>query len=392
MKEKKKTLGLGVHSLPEEQWPAADRAAWQEARRPSVRLQRGGTASHLRPVVQHDLRKRHGLLDFVARSERLDMNAPAGAQVTPENVGAYVAELKNRVSSVTVYGSIQKLRRFVQLIAPGGDLRWLIEIERQLYSEKRPRPKWDRVVTTDVLVDAGRTLMAEAEITKRPKLSRARMFRNGLMVALLAYCPIRLKNFAALEIGRSFVNVDGTWWIVLTAAETKEKRADERPAPQELTASIERYLEISRPILAGGKSRGQRSLVCHQRQTDELRVDGRTHRGNHKDDDWHRRQSSSLQDRRSDDLGDPRRRPTSRWERPLASRTLRSSGELQSSVLYNGRKIARRDQSGVSPTVVHSCVAPPTAQRRRSLKLTAETDAFQLVYGESLSGRKLSEQ
>jgi site-specific recombinase XerD len=255
MKEKKKTLGLGVHSLPEEQWPAADRAAWQEARRPSVRLQRGGTASHLRPVVQHDLRKRHGLfLEFVARSERLDMNAPAGAQVTPQNVGAYVAELKSRVSSVTVYGSIQKLRRFVQLIAPRSDLGWLIEIERQLYSERRPRPKWDRVVTTDVLVDAGLSLMAEAKIAKRPELTRARMFRDGLMIALLAYCPIRLKNFAALEIGRSFVSVDGAWWIVLTAAETKEKREDERPVPEDLTASIERYLEIYRPVLAGDKT------------------------------------------------------------------------------------------------------------------------------------------
>jgi integrase len=168
-------------------------------------------------------------------------------------VEGYVAELKSRVSSVTVYGSIQKLRRFVQLIGPDRDLGWLIEIERQLCSERRPRPKWDRVVTTDVLVDAGRTLMAEAEIAKWPTLTRARMFRNGLMVALLAYCPIRLKNFAALEIGRSFVSVDGAWWIVLTAAETKEKRADERPVPDELSNSIERYLEIYRPTLAGGK-------------------------------------------------------------------------------------------------------------------------------------------
>ena len=63
-----------------------------------------------------------------------------------------------------------------------------------------------------------------------------------------------LKNFAALEIGRSFVNVDGTWWIVLTAAETKEKRADERPVPEELTTSIERYLEIYGPVLARGKT------------------------------------------------------------------------------------------------------------------------------------------
>ena len=46
-------------------------------------------------MVQRDLGKRYGLfLDFLSRSGRLDMNAPAGAQVTPENVEAYVAELK----------------------------------------------------------------------------------------------------------------------------------------------------------------------------------------------------------------------------------------------------------------------------------------------------------
>jgi hypothetical protein len=254
MKETKKATGPGVHSLPEERWPAAERAAWDEARRPSVRLKRGGSASHLRAVVQHDLGKRNGLfLESVARAGRLDMNAPAGAHVTPENVAGWVAELKGRVSSVTVYGSIQKLRRFTQLILPERDLGWLIEIERQLCSERRPRPKWDRVVTTDVLVDAGRTLMAEAEIAKRPALTRARMFRDGLMIALLAYCPIRLKNWAALEVGRSFVNVDGVWWIVLTASETKEKRQDERPVPEELTNSIDRYMALYRPVLGRGK-------------------------------------------------------------------------------------------------------------------------------------------
>ena len=255
-KEKASTPVVLVRSLPLERWPTAERAAWQEACRPSVQLKRGGAASHFRPVVQYDLARRYGyFLDFLSRSGRPDMVAAAGAQVTPPNVEAYVNELKARVSSVTVYGSIQKLRRFVQLIAPARDIGWLIAIERELTTEKRPRPKWSRFVRTDILVDAGLTLMAEAEIAKRPNLTRARMFRNGLMIALLAYCPIRSKNFAALEIDRSFVNVDGTWWIVLTAAETKEKRADERPLPEELTSAIEHYLEVHRPVLARGNTR-----------------------------------------------------------------------------------------------------------------------------------------
>jgi len=257
MKKARKTAGpeAAVRSLPTALWPAADRAAWQEACRPGMRLKRGGAASHMKPVVQHDLAKRYGLfLDSLLRSGRLDMSAAAGAQVTPDNVEAYVADLKGRVSSVTVYGSIQKLRRFLQLIVPERSLDWLITIERELFSEMRPQPKWDRVVYANVLVDAGLTLMAEAEMSKRSKLTRARMFRNGLIIALLAHCPIRLKNFAALEIGCSFVNVDGTWWIVLTAAETKEKRQDERPVPEEFTSSIGRYLEIYRPFLARGKA------------------------------------------------------------------------------------------------------------------------------------------
>jgi integrase len=250
-----KETRLAVRSLPIALWPVADRAAWEEACRPSVRLKRGGAASRLKPVTQHDLAKRYGLfLDSLLRPGRLDLNAGVGAQVTPDNVKAYVGELKERVASVTVYGSIQKLRRIIQLIAPDCDLEWLIAIERELASEMQPKSKWDRVVYADVLADAGLTLMGEAEIAKRPKLTRARMFRNGLMITLLAHCPIRLRNFAALEIGRSFVNVESTWWIVLTAAETKEKREDERPLPEELTPYIESYLHVSRPILARGNS------------------------------------------------------------------------------------------------------------------------------------------
>jgi len=245
-----------VRSLPLELWPPTDRAAWQAACRLGVRLKRGGSASHMRPVTQRDLAKRCGyFLDFLARSKRLDLGADAGAQMTWENVELYVEELKQRVSSVTVYGSIQKLRRFTQLIAPDRDLVWLMEIERDLFSQMRPKSKWDLVVLTEIIIEAGLTLIVEAETAKKPtKLTRARMVRNGLMQALLAACPMRRKNFAALEIGRSIVKLDGTWWILLTAAETKEKRADERPIEDYIGKAIDKYLQTYRPILGRGTS------------------------------------------------------------------------------------------------------------------------------------------
>jgi site-specific recombinase XerD len=244
-----------IRSLPKGLWPLADRIAWEAACRPGVRLTRGGAASHLRPVTQNDLGSRYGyFLDFLSRSSRLDPQAEAAAHVTLENVEPYVEELKKRVSSVTVYGSIHKLRRITQLIAPEQELAWLMEIERELFSQMRPRSKWDRVVLAEVIIEAGLTLIAKAELAVNlPNLTRARMVRNGLMLALLAQCPIRLKNFAALEIGRSIVKIEDTWWILLTASETKEKRADERPIEDDIGDAIDKYLKFHRPILARGR-------------------------------------------------------------------------------------------------------------------------------------------
>ena len=113
---------------------------------------------------------------------------------------------------------------------------------------ERPKSDFDRIVLTERLVEAGLTLIREGEAgTNGPWLRRALLVRNGLMVALLAACPIRLKNFAALEIGTSFLKLQGGWWIVLE--HTKSKRPDHRPVPSFLTNSIQSYLEIYRPIL-----------------------------------------------------------------------------------------------------------------------------------------------
>ena len=88
---------------------------------------------------------------------------PAAANVTVENVDAYIAELKDRVGSVTVHGSISKLRRAAQYMAPGRDFNWLAEIGKDLALVTRPRSKFDRMVMTEVLVEAGLTLIHEAE-------------------------------------------------------------------------------------------------------------------------------------------------------------------------------------------------------------------------------------
>src|SRR5581483_1570613 len=241
-----------ARSLPFEEWPPADRAAWEAACRPAQRLKRGGAASHLKEITRRDLVRRYGyFLDYLRRVQVLPDAVAAAGYVTPERVEPFVEELRNRVGSVTLYATVYKVRRMAQLLAPEQDFTWLCEIEKDLALVMRPKSKADRLVYANVLVEAGMTLMVEAEAaTHRSALARARQYRNGLMVAMLALHPLRLKNFSALEIGSTFGRVNGAWWIILSAKDTKENRPDERQIVRFLVRWIERYLDIHRPILA----------------------------------------------------------------------------------------------------------------------------------------------
>ena len=241
-----------IRSLPIVQWPAADREAWTAVCRPSERLRRGGAGSHMKSVTLDDLARRYGYFcDFLERHGLLDLEAGAGALVAPASVDGYLRELKGRVGSVTIYGSIYKLRRACQLIDPRRDLAWLVEIENELAMLMQPRSKSNRWILTEALLKAGLILIEEADkISTGSELAAARQLRNGLMVAMLAMYPIRLKNFAALEVGRNFIEIKGRWWIALSAEETKENRSDERRIDDLLAPALFRYLTKSRLVLA----------------------------------------------------------------------------------------------------------------------------------------------
>src|SRR5215211_6327379 len=250
-----KPAGKHPRSLPIEEWPDADRQAWEAACRPGHRLNPGGAASYLTQVSRDDFARRYGaFLGFLQRTGRLKCVAAGAAQVTVPNVEAYLADLSARVRSVTVYNCIYKLRRAAELLAPTADFSWLAEIEKDLALVMEPRSKLDRLVLTGRLVEAGLTLVAEAQQFAKNDLVRARGVRNGLMIVLLALCPIRLKNFADLEIGRTFKDVQGSWWIALQSVSTKSRRPDERRVPELLNSSIEVYLNKSRPLLIRSRS------------------------------------------------------------------------------------------------------------------------------------------
>jgi integrase len=212
-------------------------------------------------------------LDHVQRRGVLPLDGPPAGLVTPDRVRGYVVELQGRVGSVTIHAYNSKLRRIAELMAPDRDFGWLREIEGDLNFTKVPRSKYPRLVASSAIVEAGLTLFREAELAsstarsppvpisaKPPRfglplaeLRRAVLARDGLMIALLAVCPIRLKNFAALTLGKSLRRIGNTWWIVIDPKDTKAGRADERPIPEVVTAALDRYVSFYRPALTRGR-------------------------------------------------------------------------------------------------------------------------------------------
>jgi integrase len=236
------------------EWPASHRETWEEICRLGLRLRKGGAASRYAEVSREDFARRYGaFLGFLQRSGLLDPSAGPAAQVTPQNVELYIAELKGRVRSVTVWNCIYKLRMAARLLNPKTDVAWLSEIEQDLALVMEPRSKFDRVVLAERLVQAGLTLVTEAEAFARYPFERAIGIRNGLIIALLAVCPIRIKNYAALQIGTTFKEEQGNWWITLPYGSTKTEDADQRPVPDYLNDAVELYLAESRPALIGSR-------------------------------------------------------------------------------------------------------------------------------------------
>ena len=99
-------------------------------------------------------------------------------------------------------------------------------------------------------------LMARADsVADLTPLQRAVLFRDGLMIALLAYRPVRISNFAGIAIGRQLVRQGSGYWLRFEAAETKTRRPLQAAIPAAVLPGLARYLDHHRVVLLTGANR-----------------------------------------------------------------------------------------------------------------------------------------
>ena len=246
-------------ALPLPDWPRADRQAWLAAQAKAGVLDDGGMISHLSAQTLEDLTRRYAyFLSFLTEKAKLNSLGPAAASVIEENIMLYVRYLEPRVSSVTLAQSLYKVSRVAACLAPERDWRWLKRVARRLDLRAKPRDKRHEVVEIRALFELGLHLMDEAGKTDNvTSLGRALLYRDGLVVALLAANPLRRANIAALEIGKTLVKDGTTWSLEIPAEQTKERRLHLAVLPDWSVLCIDRYVHYYRPLFPNAETTGR---------------------------------------------------------------------------------------------------------------------------------------
>jgi integrase/recombinase XerD len=244
--------------MPFAEWPDSDRIAWSAALRPGTPFAPGGIAARWAASTRTITINGYGRwLTWLQRYGFLDPSIPLGARATEERLIAYMASLQAEVGDFTVQARIQQLGDALRAMAPDGEWRWILRAASRLRSEAiQVKDKRARLVMPDRLVDLGIRLMAEAgSAPGRSEIQRAVTFRDGLVIALLAYRPVRIRTLTAIAVGRQLVAHNGGWQMVFGPEDIKTKHAFECSFPRELASHLEIYLSVHRPILltCGGR-------------------------------------------------------------------------------------------------------------------------------------------
>jgi site-specific recombinase XerD len=186
----------------------------------------------------------------------IDMDQHPADRVSEQNLKNYVGDLRSANSDYTVLCRLQELCNAMRVMAPDRDWSWLRRAQNSLRSRCVPvRDKASRMQSVGTLVQLGKTLMRAAETSGKPPLSRAVVYRDGLMIALLAYRPLRLSNLAMIRLDRHLIRHTVGYYLFLSASETKGKQPFETMVPDALIADFDRYLDHYRPILLTRGSR-----------------------------------------------------------------------------------------------------------------------------------------
>lgn len=248
--------------MPLAEWPSEDRDLWLTAIRDGDVLDDAGPRAKLRSPSNRKMQQGYGrFLTFLERNDFLEDRHSALPKIVQSTVVRYVSDLRELGnSSGTILGRLQELHDVVRSMKPENDWSWIRLISSRVRAvhvatiEKRKR-----MVGTEDLVIFGQQLMRSAGGKRSPRTAGID-FRDGLMIALLALRPLRLRNLAALELDRTLYRHGAAFRISFEADEVKNAVPLAFDWPTALLGSLHEWLDRYRPILGGLRHRWTRDI------------------------------------------------------------------------------------------------------------------------------------
>jgi len=246
---------------PVDEWPQRDRDLWLAAIRPGDVLEDGGQLSPRSEFTVRHLATAYGrYLTWLDSRGLLDERDALANRITPARVRDYVAALERDNATSTIINRTTGLALAAQVLNPQENWSWIYRITALVRARhKSARPKRHRLVGSGVLFDLGIELMSRVQSEKAHR-RRLITYRDGLLIALLAARPLRIRNLAGLALDRNVMRRGEAWWIEVGAAETKTGEPIEVPWPQGLATYFEYYLSDIRPVLAARRGRWTRPI------------------------------------------------------------------------------------------------------------------------------------
>lgn len=170
---------------------------------------------------------------------------------TPDLLDAYVRFMLARVRPATAHHRVRHLEVALDVLGLHPDRTMFCKCCRFLLRLERKTARHVEPPSPAQLHALGLKLMklADHPLDRRARVN-AVMFRDGLLIALLAHRPLRRKNLGQLHIGADLVHKPAGWLIKLERGKLKNRKHVPMLWPTDLVPALERYLTVYRPILA----------------------------------------------------------------------------------------------------------------------------------------------
>ncbi len=234
--------------LPFIEWPQEIRRRWDAAFVKGDFFDDGGPGAHLQPATRAALKSACGRFLRYLDLEGRELNAKMPQQhVNPTVLAAYVDYRRSSCSDYSIAIELHQVRHALRLIFPSVDWTWLLNATKRIARQAKPRSAKHHLITSERLYILGLELMDEAIAIANTSglVSKecAFLYRDGLIILLLAVIPLRRRTLTALRVGKHLIRSGTLWALDIPAEDTKTAEPIEFLLSTTLSARIDLYLE-----------------------------------------------------------------------------------------------------------------------------------------------------